>query len=194
MNLVGEIILGQLGKRSEQDRLLGYGNRVSFIYGEPKELQPVSIFGAHSSSPSEGDIPRPFSVQDFVPDIAETYFSWAPLSGIQSIRAFYDEGTGLCRGIVFHYESGGSRAVGQCRQHVDCSTLAVRPSSLCFQPTVYLTSLRKRERRGVRVELSADAIHQHICNGWKCLPLGDGVLTFSFTDDSSYISHEMHWP
>lgn len=194
MNLVGEVILGEIGRRPEQDDLLGYGTSITFIYGEPKELQPISVFGGHSAAPSKEEFPCPFSTQDPIPNIGARYFSWAPLSGIRSIRTFYDEGTGLCRGIIFQYENGGLRAVGQCRLHVDSSTLVVRPSVLCFQLTSYFTSPNTPSRQGVRVDLGADATHQHIGNGWKCLRLGSGVLTFSFDHGSSYISHDVHWP
>lgn len=186
MNLVGEIILGQLGKRSEHDRLLGHGTSTTLIYGEHGELEPVSVFGAHCDPASKGDTPPPFLIQDFESDITEAYVSWAPLSGIQSIRTFYNKDAGLCMGIIFYYENGGLRAVGQCRRYVDYSTLAVQPSVLCYQSTI--------ERHSVRVEVGSDVIHQHVGNGWKCLVLGDGVLTFSFTESWSYISQRIQWP
>lgn len=191
---MGEIILGRLGKRYELDRLLGHGTSMTFIYGEPKELQPISNFGAHCYAPNAGDIPPVFSIQDFEPDVAETYFSWAPLSGIRSIRTFNDKSTGLCRGIIFQYDNGGLRAVGQCRQPVDPSTLVLRPSMLCFRSTSFSTSQRGPICHGVLVKLAADGMHRHDCSGWNCLHLGVGVLTFSFTSDSSYMSHQVHWP
>lgn len=160
---------------------------MTLVYGEPDELQPVSIFGA--SSARKSGFPQPFSLQDFRPEPAGAYFSWAPLRGVLSTCTFYERDTGLCRGIVIYYENGGSRAIGQCRLHVDSSISVVRPTRICFQITTYLTRLRKRERRGVRVEFGGDDDdpHRHSGEGWKCLPLL-GVLKLSFTEDSSYVA------
>lgn len=182
MKLVGEIILGQLGKRLEHDRLLGHGTSITFIYGEPEELKPVSVFGAHCDPTNQRATPPPFSIQDLEPDIPDTYISWATLSGIKSICTFYDKDTGLCRGIIFYYENGGLRAVGQCRRHVDCSKRAVKPSVLCY----------RSQRNGIQVEVGPDSIHQHASDGWTCLALGEGVLTFSFNEDLSSISQQIH--
>ncbi|KAI0537487.1 hypothetical protein GGR58DRAFT_513792 [Xylaria digitata] len=184
MLLAGEITLGHLKNGAGKDVLLGSRTPITLIYGEPQELQPISIFGAYPSPNS--DIPL-FSVQDFEPDIAEAYFSWAPLSHIQSVNTFCDRDTRLCKGIIIHYRNGGSRALGQCHLNVDQSTMVIQPCVLCLQSTSYSTSLG-RLRHGVRVEVTLDAAYQHSDSGWKCLPLGNGVLTFSFTEDSSYMS------
>ena len=133
-------------------------------------------------------------MQDFRPDVDDAYFSWAPLEGIQSICGFYDKETGLCRGLIFQYENGGLRAVGECRKNLDDSVLAVKPSVLCFQAAPNLASWRAPQAIGVRVEFENDGDHEHVGDGWECLHIGHGVLTFSFTEDSSSISHRSQWP
>lgn len=185
MSLAGEITLGRSENGPKKDVFLGSGTPMTLIYGEPQELQPISIFGAYPSP--GGDIPL-FSGQGFEPDIAGTYFSWASLSHIQSVNTFYDRDTGLCKGIIFHYRNGGSRALGQCRLNVDQSVMVIRPCALCFQSTSYSASAGRLQHHGVRVEVTVDDAHRHSGSGWKCLPLGNGVLTFSFSEDSSYIS------
>ncbi|KAL2759487.1 hypothetical protein ACRALDRAFT_2030768 [Sodiomyces alcalophilus JCM 7366] len=188
--LSGDVIIGCLGQRSDLDRLLGK-DQITFIYGEPDELQPVLVFGASCPTPVEkSGFPRPFSLQDFQPTPPRAYFSWAPLKDVLSTHTFYDKDTGLCRGIILYYENGGSRAVGQCRLHVDDSILVARPSRLCFQATTYLTRIRKQERHGVRVEFGAggDDPHGHGGGeGWECRPLR-GVLELTFTEDASYLA------
>ena len=162
------------------------------IYGEPEELQPISIFGASCARPcKKEDFPQPFPLQDFRPEPAGAYFSWAPLRAVLSTRTFYEKDTGLCRGIVVYYENGGSRAVGQCRLHVDGSTLVARPTRICFLAIMYLSRLGKRERHGIRVEFWGDGHHPHRHNGegWKCRPLR-GDVQLSFTEDSSYLAVE----
>ncbi|KAI0399968.1 hypothetical protein F4802DRAFT_610471 [Xylaria palmicola] len=185
MSLAGEVILGCSENKHEEHVLLGSGTPMTLIYEEPQELQSISIFGTYPSPGS--DIPS-FAVQRFESGTAGTYFSWASLSHIQSANIFYDRDTGLCRGIIFHYENGGSRAVGQCRLKVDESMMVIQPCVLYFQSTSYSTSAGRLQRHGVRVEITGDATHQHSNNGWQCVPFGSGALTFSFTEDSSYIS------
>ncbi|KAK5630102.1 hypothetical protein RRF57_005817 [Xylaria bambusicola] len=185
MSLAGEVILGRSENPPEKHVLLGSGTPITLIYGEPQELQPISIFGAYPSPGS--DIPL-FETPEFEPDITGAYFSWAPLSDIQLVNTFYDEDTGLCKGIIFHYRNGGSRALGQCRLNVDQSMTVIEPCVLCFQSASYSTSAGRSQRHGVRVEVTRDGAHEHSDSGWKCLPIGNGVLTFSFTEDSSYMS------
>lgn len=194
MDLAGDVILGQLGVRTTQDRLLGYGTPLTLIYGEPAGQRDVPVIGARQGTSRRDKFPAPFPMQDFKPDMKDAYFSWAPLDGIQSIRGFYDRDTGLCRGLIFQYENGGLRAVGECRRHIDNSILAVKPSVLCFQPAPNLASWRAPKAIGVRVELENDGDHGHTGEGWECLRIGHGVLTFSFTEDSSSISHRSHLP
>lgn len=155
-------------------------------------MHPVSIFGASCALPAKkADFPPPFSSYNFQLEPKTAYFSWAPLEGVLSTRTFYDDDTGLCRGIVLCYENGGSRAVGQCRLNVDNSVSVSRPTRLCYQNTTYLTPLRRWERPGVRVKFwaSGDDSHQHDGEGWECLPLG-GFLQLSFTYDTSYVTVE----
>ncbi|KAI1298567.1 hypothetical protein F5Y03DRAFT_367802 [Xylaria venustula] len=185
MSLAGEVILGRSENRPEKHVLLGSGTPMALVYGEPQELQPISIFGAY---PSPGGDTLLFEAQEFEPDIAGAYFSWAPLSYIQSVNTFYDRDTRLCKGIIFRYRNGGSRALGQCRLNVDQSIIVIEPRVLCFLSTSYSTSAGRLRRHGVRVEVTRDDAHEHSDSGWKCLPLGNGVLTFSFTEDSSYMS------
>lgn len=162
------------------------------IYGEPDDPQPVSIFGASCPPSTEGaDFPIPtFRKPRLVPGRA--CFSTAPLQDVSRARMFYDPDTWLCRGILLWYENGGSRAVGQCRVHVDDSTTVDRPTRLCFQATTYLTS-KKWVRPGVRVRFGrdgdGDGAHRHSDEGWKCRPL-DGILTVFFTHDSFYLEVE----
>ncbi|KAI0389747.1 hypothetical protein F5Y17DRAFT_469442 [Xylariaceae sp. FL0594] len=187
LSLAGEVVLGRPGNRSEKPVLLGSGTPMTLIYGEPQELQSFSIFGAYPAPVGHHTLSSP--AQEYEPDMDGAYFSCAPLSDIRSVNTFYDGDTGLCRGIIFHYRNGGSRALGQCRLNVGPSKSITEPRVLCFQSTSYPISGGRWQRDGVRVEFREDtARHEHSGSGWECVPLGNGVLTFSFTEDSSWIS------
>lgn len=128
-------------------------------------------------------------MQDFKPEPEGAYFSWAPLAGVLSARTLYDADSGLCRGILFRYENGGERAVGQCRLGADRRMSVLRPTRVCLRDTTYLTRLRKQERAGVEVEFGAGGEACRHGEGWRCLALR-GVMKFSFTAYSSYVSVE----
>lgn len=110
------------------------------IYSEPKEGRPISFFGSRQGPPLSQPLPAPFRLEDpgCWPVSANGYFSWAPLSNVSSTLAFYDANTGFCRGILFHYQNGGCRAVGQCRLGVDPAEAVVRPVQFCFWHDRYL--------------------------------------------------------
>ncbi|KAK3941210.1 hypothetical protein QBC46DRAFT_458524 [Diplogelasinospora grovesii] len=111
---------------------------------------------------------------------SDAYFSWAPLDGVVSALTFYDQRTGLCRGIVFHYENGGARAVGQCRLHVDPAVRVLRPLRICFQAELLAY-------QGTRVKFHDRDEHEsgdeNECS-WECRPLV-GYMTFWFAGEVS---------
>ena len=189
MQLAGDVILGRLGQRVEPDRLLIRETPPTLIYQEPEELQPVFMLGGYDPRPPfERKHPPLFWPQDYHTKPSGSCFSWATLSGVAFVQTFFDDDNGMCRGILIRYENGGSRALGQCRLHVDSSVTVVKPTRFCFQPTTYLTSPQKLERSGVRAEFGQAEPHEHTDGeGWECLPLC-GTLKFSFTQDSSCIS------
>jgi hypothetical protein len=163
---------------------------MTFTYGEleyGKIPDRSSVFGGYLSP--RGNV-TPFPLQESEPNMMDedVYFSWAPLTQIQSVNNFHDMSSGACNGIIFYYSNGGERAVGQCHLGVDRSKIVSHPGVLCFQTTW------REYRRGpldcsVWVESTADVPHQHTGTGWQCVPLSDGVLTFSFaTHGSSMIA------
>lgn len=42
-------------------------------------------------------------------------FSWAPLNGVSQAQVFYEKDGISCKGVLFTYQNGSQRAVGQCR-------------------------------------------------------------------------------
>lgn len=192
MQCAGDIVLGPHGRRREQDRLLSSRPPITLVYRESEGVKPVTMLGAYSAQSDERRLtppPAPIRPLDYHPEPAGAYFSWATLSNVQTAHTFHDDVTGLCKGVMLCYENGGSRALGQCRLLVDPRSTFTQPTRLCFQATTYLTSLRKWERRGVRVVFRREETHSHVGEDWKCLPL-KGILKLSFTHDETYLSVE----
>ncbi|KAI0426626.1 hypothetical protein F5Y09DRAFT_334008 [Xylaria sp. FL1042] len=172
MECAGKVIVGLSNDKFVR---LGSGIPTALLYDEPRENEPITMFGAYIPSPYDL---APLSLQ--VPEKKEprNYFSWAPLGGIKSANVFYHTHTQLCAGIVFQYHNRGSRAIGQCRLGVDRSMMVLEPRILCFQ---------NFDRR-VQVKVGSDDTHEH-GDEWECLSLDDdGAIAFSFNYDSSYIS------
>lgn len=102
-----------------------------------------------------------------------TYFSSAPVARIRHAQVFEDNETGLCRGILFEYYGGGSRAVGQCRMGLDKRKGCDAPTSISFRSL----------GRGVRVTLAKSPADEE---GWDTRILEDGgTLYFWFAEESS---------
>ncbi|ETS03492.1 hypothetical protein M419DRAFT_50070, partial [Trichoderma reesei RUT C-30] len=122
----GDVIIGPHGSYPTQ-HCQGSGGPLTFIYGEPKRggatprVQLVGTYCRASTSSTEG-LPDNFPLDKFEPSpvsdgaiLEEVYFSWAPLEGVASTVVFRDQDTGYCKGILFRYLNGGSRAIGECR-------------------------------------------------------------------------------
>ncbi|KAL7938370.1 hypothetical protein V8C35DRAFT_330312 [Trichoderma chlorosporum] len=205
------------------DRVLGTGTALTLIYSEPNPADRaprVGLLGAYSGGPpsSSEDLRPP---DDFPMDrrgsgrspIARQaspqaeYFSWAPLEGVVSALIFRSQDTGCCRGIVFHYLNGGSRAVGECRLHVDPVERVIGPKSLCVQTESYATdftginflyrtrvdfSCRRPHQRHIHHDDYDDMDEEEdsmvsewdIENEWTCYPMV-GYVKFWFSAESS---------
>ncbi|KAL2021088.1 hypothetical protein VTK56DRAFT_7507 [Thermocarpiscus australiensis] len=190
MERVGDIIIGPQCKGGVKNRCLAASAPVTIVYGEPKEGRPVRFFGAYCRPPLAQALPTPFRLEKpgrSPIDCDVYFFSWAPLGGVSSTLVFYDEDTGFCRGIIFHYRNGGSRAVGQCRLRVDPVERVVRPDRLCFR--VDSCSDRWRKIYTVQVKFKQDAPTNHTdtdIEGWNCRPM-EGLIKFWFTSESSFL-------
>ncbi|PTB70417.1 hypothetical protein BBK36DRAFT_1107697 [Trichoderma citrinoviride] len=200
---------------SKGDRLTilgGSGASLTFIYGEPKRggaTPRVELVGTYcgASTPYTERLPDKFPLDKFQPspisDLEEVYFSWAPLEDVASTVVFRDRGTGYCKGILFHYLNGGSRAIGQCRLQVDPAERVDGPSSLCIQMEGHRARWSRTQmlyKARVEFQQGPGQEHEHegrskalvlgeASNGekWRCFPMR-GYAKFWFTAESSWLS------
>ncbi len=109
-------------------------------------------------------------------------FSSASLDNVSSVSVFYDEKTRYCWGMLFEYENGGLRSVGQCRLHVDANKTYTKPSKLCFRTGIHSVP------DGVIVEFGNNqSRHEHVVDkGWQCQSL-NGTLIFWFSSRRSLL-------
>lgn len=185
--LIGDIILGEHIKDGFKDWCLARSSPVTLIYGEPIGELRVPFFGAYCALSPEPPLPRPFPLQRPGPNPIDgySYFSWAPLDGISSTTTFSDQSTGFCRGIIFQYESGGARAVGQCRLDVDATETVAHPLMLYLFTKRY-TSRWNRSHPKTQVQFKHNSQHEQSAQGWECHKLR-GHVKFWYTNESSIL-------
>ncbi|KAI5865028.1 hypothetical protein GGS23DRAFT_603707 [Durotheca rogersii] len=186
--LIGNVVVGSRFRGAEAGLWLGGTGKCTLLYGEPREGENIPLIGgccsAHAPFTARiQSIPRP--EKD-----CRMHFSAAPIGMVSSAPVWYDEQNGFCRGILFEYENGELRAVGQCRLHVDPSKKYVRPSRLCFR-----TNIRVGHKvQGTRVVFeSGESAHSHYDysadDGWQCKALR-GTLMFWFSNRCSLLCVE----
>ena len=82
---------------------------------------------------------------------AEVNFSAAPLDNVALAKVFHQEGRSYCRGLLFVYQDGAQRALGDCRVGVDPYETYETPRTLYI-----LTDIQTGEARGERCAESKD--------------------------------------
>jgi hypothetical protein len=99
-----------------RDRFLIRSEPSILVVNEPTDDAPVTL-GAYDPNWSATEEPQRFVFPQCTRQRLGliTYFSSALLAEIQCAYIFEDDELGLCRGILFEYKNGSSRAVGQCR-------------------------------------------------------------------------------
>ncbi|OIW22970.1 hypothetical protein CONLIGDRAFT_625286 [Coniochaeta ligniaria NRRL 30616] len=178
--LIGDVVVGSQSKGQAKDILLDASGPLTMVYGEPREGDPVSSFGAYRGRSSDQTLPPPFRLINRGPcPINDAYFSWAPLRDVSSTLVFYDQETGFCRGIVFCYQNRGLRAVGQCRLQVDPADRFVQPVRLCFRTRPY----GNQHIYNVQVKFNPTETDSE---GWESRPM-EGLVKFWFTPESSFL-------
>lgn len=189
--LIGDVIIGEQSEGELDDRHWAAFAPLTMLYGEPVEGRPVRFVGGHCRVPRDGALPKLFPLKGPGPcpiDDSCTFFSWAPLSAVASTLVFYDQNTGFCRGTLFQYQNGGSRAVGQCRLHVDPAESVVQPGQLCFRVNSSL-SFRNRTIPTVEVKFRQAARTNPTkkdMDGWESRPM-KGLVKFWFTTEASFL-------
>ena len=101
--------------------------------------------------------------------------SYAKLENIRRVQVFLDRQGIYCRGLLFSYENGGQRVLGQCRLHVDRYQTFIKPMSFCIR-RIKLESGADR----TMVRFGDDLMHSHgEDDSWICFSMA-GTLGFYF--------------
>ncbi|KAI1873757.1 uncharacterized protein JN550_003026 [Neoarthrinium moseri] len=189
--LAGDVFLGPPPRGEGQDIILSQLHPRLFIYNSPN-LGPATVFGAYPGAGSNDPLFSPFrqpSLAGGPPPLGN--LSTAPLENVTRIQILEDADLGFCRAVVFDYTNGAQRAVGDCRLGVDPAKTYLRPSRICYLPTLYPRGLPSpgllTRNKAVKVESGSESIHRHDQDGWVCSPL-EGTLEFLFSGNQSVIT------
>ncbi|VUC22541.1 unnamed protein product [Clonostachys rosea] len=185
--LAGEVVLGPLPVRnSSQDVLLAPSYPKLLIHNIP-EFGPITAFGAFA--PENDDSVPGFSdtAPSNVPSSPTLFSSAASLESVTCIQVFGNKRTGAPAGILFYYENGAQRAVGNCRIGLDKVQTYDKPTRLCWHSLM--------ERHELRVIYKFDSgnssRHCHTSHRdpqyhdvWVCNDL-KGTMEFWFSEEDS---------
>lgn len=119
--------------------------------------------------------------------------SWAPLEHVSKVHVFYCDDGLSCRGLLFTYESGAQRALGQCRLQVDKCREYLSPSRFCSLSTTTLQPewMEVDCCRGLQIVFIDGHEHtgSHSEDSWKCFSM-TGTLYFYFSAEEAVITVE----
>ena len=100
---------------------------------------------------SYGILPRDDRIIRSRPPVVDTcpypmwFSSYAPLEGVRRVHLFLEPGEeGYCRGLLFEYDNGGQRAVGQCRVCIDPVRTFENPKRIAWSKAEEEEGSRKR--------------------------------------------------
>lgn len=157
----------------------------SSLLGHITRIGTVSSPTASRVAPS---YPLP-TAEDIVPNFLAmdhlVKFSSAPLNGVKTATAFHQDSQpdSSCLGILFDYENGGKRAVGQCRLGLDYYRVYERPTHVCVRNMLHLPDGEPELQWTVKAQFSWGKEHLHEGEGRDihCFELRDNILDFWFT-------------
>lgn len=189
MKLAGDIFLGPYHPTKHEDIIIGQFYPKLFIYNI--SLRPAAffatVFGTYSWEQHNDSSCLPFRQPLFstVP-ILHANLSSAPLRNVTRMHISEDEEFHFCRGILFDYENGAQRAVGNCRLGLDPLKTYLSPVRICYLPITFSRTHSNTIYRSIRIESGCEATHVHGEGAWICSAMV-GNLDFWFSEKEEIV-------
>lgn len=179
--LAGDIIIGRHRPDGGTSFLLSQGPPATLVYGV-QYGRPISFLSPYY----DGNHSKEAAITSYSPPVEDDcsyphwHSSYADLENIRRVQLFRDKDGHYCRGLLFDYENGAQRVLGQCRLFADQHQTFARPMSFCFKRTEDVESGAERTR--TIVQLGDELVHSHDGDdGWICMPMV-GTLGFYFAE------------
>lgn len=115
-------------------------------------------------------------------------FSTSPLEDVTKVDIYTSQYTGLCVGMLLHYQSRGQRALGQCRLGVDAVETHLQPNQICVK-RIRFADLRSGEiKESAAIDCTTDRLHEHGDEGWVCYAF-KGSFEVCFDNAEFHVTH-----
>lgn len=170
--------------------------RPSMLVYTQRETQGSTMIGVYSEAKHAAKIPIPRTKPDLTPGLQDSwvvpfsedkYFSSARLESVHTAKVFFrSQGSKFCTGVIFQYENGGQRAVGQCRPTSDACVEYSSPSFICITKA---TSIRGYDVKTYQstVEFFGAEGHHSEDSARCCHAMSGAVLYFWFSAESTFL-------
>lgn len=110
--------------------------------------------------------------------------SIAPLEKIRAAEVFLtDDEKKNCRGILFYYDNGKIKALGQCRVGVDECKRYLNPTHIVYTANSHTHPISRQKVTGVSLEFTHDINQVPWHLSWRYMMMR-GKLELRFTDKS----------
>ncbi|KAL7905387.1 hypothetical protein GGI35DRAFT_460585 [Trichoderma velutinum] len=192
MEKAGDITIGQRQPGCTEDKVLAAQNPISLVYCESHQGDMLSFFGAYQANPATFDVAtRPKFADPGAKQMGQfTYYSWASLDGVSSVVIFYEDDTEFCRGLMFYYENGARRTVGDCRVQMDREATVDKPTQICYRTKIPESENGENGIGSVcKLRVEFEHHHGHDDERWHCLPFR-GIMRFWIARGFSWLSVE----
>ncbi|KAF7551194.1 hypothetical protein G7046_g7786 [Stylonectria norvegica] len=185
--LCGDITLGPSFDVKTSCHMRSSGRGLRLIHNIP-ENGIISILGVESEE--EHDVPMsPNFIYPNPPISGGCLLSSAPLKNVTRVRIFKNDFTGECRGVLFEYNNGAQRAVGDC--HLGASPDPFYddscPKWICLATTEH-DLLETGDSFYSAMVAARSSPHEHSGGGvnWKCFPM-KGVMEFWCSEKRQHV-------
>ncbi|CAG9936468.1 unnamed protein product [Clonostachys rosea f. rosea IK726] len=189
--LAGEIILGPLPASDRYQDVVLVPSSPKLLIHNNTNFGPITVFGAFAPERDDSVLGFLDAPPSNIPS-GPALFSSVSLESVACIEIFEGIKTGTPAGILFHYENGAQRAVGNCRIGLDSVQTYIKPTRLCWQS---ISKLPNSMRAIYKLDSgNCSTKHQHRTHLtqsdiWVCMALG-GTKEFWFSqEDSSILIH-----
>lgn len=168
--------------------VLSKGIPATIVYGV-QYARPMSFLSPYY----DGDYAEELTATSYSPPAVDDcpylqwYSSYADLENIHRVQVFLDRQRKYCRGLLFSYENGAQRVLGQCRLYIDPSQTFMKPMSFCFK-SIEVDGSGTKPR--TMVQFGDDLVHSHgEDDSWTCFSMV-GILGFYFAepDEKTWLS------
>lgn len=187
--------------RTRERPFLVHNSRTGYLRPHPHMIEQEQLSGIAAGATYPGsfqnkstDAETSAALDRLLKPTRYEIHSTARLEQVKLTEVYYDRRTSCCRGIMFFYENGKRRAVGECRIGVDFVRRCEYPTHIMYSEKEYILPDSRTRYEGTVVEMTNDINHVYstssmvtlISAAWRPAIMS-GRLEFRFAYGSTHI-------